>query len=209
VKAADHAPEAAKISAVIFDLDGTLTRTASPWRHVHERLGVWEDVACAYLEQWLSGDIGYEEFCRRDTRLWTGRGLGEIEGYLDEIAINRHVPEVARALVERRIPSIIISSGFRYVAAKIERACAWAPLLIYANELEEGPAVKINVSADMAGPLSKRSHAADALARVGARAAETLVVSDALRDLEQLEHCGFHLHVREEDDLLDVVRYLE
>ena len=30
------------ISAVIFDLDGTLTKTASPWRHIHERLGLWD-----------------------------------------------------------------------------------------------------------------------------------------------------------------------
>jgi phosphoglycolate phosphatase-like HAD superfamily hydrolase len=27
------------ISSVIFDLDGTLTKTPSPWQHVHERLG--------------------------------------------------------------------------------------------------------------------------------------------------------------------------
>ena len=33
------------ISAVIFDLDGTLTMTPSPWRHVHERLGVWESAS--------------------------------------------------------------------------------------------------------------------------------------------------------------------
>src|ERR1043165_2627273 len=122
------------LSAVIFDLDGTLTKTPSPWRHVHERLGVWEDTACVYLEQWISGNITYEEFCRRDAQLWNGRGLPEIESYLDEIEMNRHVRTIARALVDRKIPSIIISSGFRYVAARIQRHCEWEPLLIYANE---------------------------------------------------------------------------
>jgi HAD superfamily phosphoserine phosphatase-like hydrolase len=197
------------ISSVIFDLDGTLTRTPSPWRHIHERLGVWETVAHAYLKQWLEGRISYDEFCRRDTELWNGRKLAEIESYLDEIDINRHVPAVTGALVQRGIPSIVISSGFRYVAERIERDCRWNPLLIYANELVDGPAVRIRVSADLTGPLSKRAHAESALQIVGARPSETLVVSDAVRDLEQLNHCGFHLHIKQEDDLLKVVEYLD
>src|SRR5688572_14776059 len=108
------------LSAVIFDLDGTLTKTPSPWRYVHERLGVWENRACGYFEEWISGSISYDEFCRRDTGLWAGRTVREIEDYLDEIHFNAHVPGVVRSLMERRLPSIIISSGFRYVAAKLQ-----------------------------------------------------------------------------------------
>src|SRR5438477_6964898 len=111
-------PDAKKmISSVIFDLDGTLTMIPSPWRYVHERLGVWENTACGYLQEWLSGRIGYDEFCRRDTRLWSGRSVREIQDYLDEIHINRHVPGIVQRLVDAQIPSIIISSGFHYVAA--------------------------------------------------------------------------------------------
>ncbi len=101
------------VSAVIFDLDGTLTKTPSPWRHVHERLGVWDNMACAYLDEWQSGRISYDEFCRRDARLWTGHTIREIEDLLDEIDFNRHVPDVVRHLVQDGIPSIIISSGFQ------------------------------------------------------------------------------------------------
>ena len=111
------------ISSVIFDLDGTLTKTPSPWQFVHERLGVWENTACGHLDEWLSGKISYEEFCRRDTSLWNGRSVDEIYALLDEIDLNRHVPAIVERLVERRIPSIIISSGFRYVAAKIQAQC--------------------------------------------------------------------------------------
>jgi HAD superfamily phosphoserine phosphatase-like hydrolase len=196
------------ISAVIFDLDGTLTNTASPWKHIHEKLGLWETTASSYLDEWLSGGINYDEFCRRDTRLWKGRPLPEIQSYLDEIELNPHVPDVVGTLVERNIPSIIISSGFRYVALKIQEACNWDPLLIYANELVEGPEVRIHVSGDWASPISKKAHAEDALRLVGADASTTLVVSDALRDLEQLSACGFHLHVREQDDLRRTLEYL-
>lgn len=197
------------ISAVIFDLDGTLTKIPSPWRYIHERLGVWESTACAYLDEWLSGRITYEEFCRRDTRLWNGRSVREIEGLLDEIAWNRHVPAVVGRLVEAKLPSIIISSGFYYVAAKIQARCGWRPLTIYANELVDGPNVRINVSGDFSSPISKKARAELALQSAGAAPEETLVVSDSVRDLEQLCHCRHRLLIHEEDDLLRVTDYVD
>jgi HAD superfamily phosphoserine phosphatase-like hydrolase len=177
------------ISSVIFDLDGTLTMTPSPWRHVHERLGVWENTANSYLNEWLSGQMCYEDFCQRDTRLWKGRSVAEIYSYLDEIEWNRYVPAVVERLVAARIPSIIISSGFKYVALKIQEQCGWDPLLIFANELVDGPMVRINVSGDFASPISKK-----ALAKT--------------RDLDQLSECGHQLLVVEESDLLRVNDYL-
>jgi phosphoserine phosphatase len=161
-----------------------------------------------YLEEWLSGEITYEEFCRRDTSLWSGRAVHEIHSYLDEIEWNRHVPAVVDRLVMARIPSVIISSGFKYVASKIQEHCGWDPLLIYANELIDGPMVQINVSGDFRSPISKKALAEQALASVGSTMAATLVVSDTTRDLEQLSDCGYKLHVREEDDLLRVSDFL-
>jgi phosphoserine phosphatase len=196
------------ISSVIFDLDGTLTMIPSPWRYVHERLGVWENAACGYLDEWLSGRMSYEEFCQRDARLWSGRSVDEIHAYLDEIKWNRHVSTVVKQLVAARIPSIIISSGFKYVAAKIQEQCGWDPLLIYANELVDGPVVRINVSGDFRSPISKKALAERALVSIGSTMAESLVVSDTTRDLEQLCDCGYKLHVREEDDLLRVNDFL-
>jgi phosphoserine phosphatase len=196
------------VSAVIFDLDGTLTGTPNPWRYVHERIGIWDTVAFTHMDDWLSGLSTYDEFCRRDVELWVGRDVSEIHSYLDEIEINRHVPEVVGTLVKRGVPSIIISSGFRYVARKIQSDCHWEPLQIYANELLAGPHVRIDVSADWSSPISKRAHAERALQSVGAALSDTLVVSDSEHDLKQLRDCGFHLHVREVDDLLRVLPYL-
>jgi len=196
------------ISSVIFDLDGTLTRIPSPWQYVHERLGVWESTACHHLQEWLSGKIGYQEFCQRDASLWNGCSVDKIYSYLDEIEWNRHVPAVVERLVAERIPSVIISSGFKYVASKIQHQCGWEPLLIYANELVDGPAVRINVSGDFESPISKKAHAERALAAVGSTMANSLVVSDSTRDLEQLSDCGYKLHVLEEDDLLRVQDFI-
>src|SRR5262245_31645854 len=133
------------ISSVIFDLDGTLTRVPSAWQYVHERWGGWARTACYHLDQWRSGKISYEELCRRDADLWNGRSVEEIYSYLDEIVWNRHVPAVVEKLVTSRIPSVIISSGFKYVASKIQEQCGWDPLLIYSNELADGQLVRIKV----------------------------------------------------------------
>ncbi len=197
------------ISAAIFDLDGTLTKTPSPWQHVHQRLGVWDNTACEYLDEWVNGRIGYDEFCRRDAGLWRGRSVREIEAYLDEIDFNRHVPQVVERLVESKIPSIIISSGFRYIANKIQIRCGWQPLLIYANELVDGPGVRIHVSGDFSSPISKHSVAVEALKHFNRTFDETLIVSDTTRDLEVLSECRFKLLIQTEDDLLKVNDYLD
>ncbi len=195
------------IEAAIFDLDGTLTRTPNPWRHIHESLGVWER-ACGHFDEWVSGHIDYDEFCRKDTGLWHGKALDEIHGFLDRIEMNRNVPAVTRALVARGIPSIIISSGFQYVARRVQMENGWERLTVYANELVEGPDVRIQVSADPSSPISKRALGDAALRRVDVDPKKTLVVSDAVRDLEALSDCGFHLHVQDEDDLLRTLQFL-
>src|SRR5262245_6367382 len=150
------------IAAAIFDLDGTLTMTPNPWRHIHESLGVW-DRACGHFDEWASGKIDYTEFCRKDASLWRGSLLDQIHGFLDGIRFNRHVPDITRALTQRRVPSIIISSGFHYVARRIQATHPWDPLLVYANELIEGPDVRIQVSPELESPVSKRALGASAL----------------------------------------------
>jgi len=196
------------ISAVIFDLDGTLTKTPNPWRHIHESLGVW-DRACGHFDEWVSGKIAYDEFCRKDVGLWQGSALDVIHGFLDSIEINRHVPAVTGDLMRRGIPSIIISSGFQHVARRVQAAGGWEPLIVHANELIDGPDVRICVSADLASPLSKRALGERALRAVGVEPRNTLVVSDAIRDFEALNTCGFNLHVQEEDDLLGTLQFLD
>jgi len=196
------------ISAVIFDLDGTLTRTANPWRHIHESVGVW-DQACGHFDEWASGRIAYDEFCRKDVGLWKGLPLRDIHAFLDGIPLNRHVGSVTHALVSRRIPSIIISSGFHHVARRIARQHSWEGLTVYANELIEGPDVEIGVSADPASPISKRALGAAALRQIRVASSETLVVSDGAHDLEALSDCGYKIHIQEEDDLAKTLEFLK
>jgi methionine salvage enolase-phosphatase E1 len=47
------------------------------------------------------------------------------------------------------------------------------------------------------------------LKKIGVNPKHTLVVSDAVRDLEALSDCGFHLHVQQEDDLARTLHFLD
>lgn len=197
------------IESVIFDLDGTLTRVKSPWRYVHERLGVWEDQAAVFLQEWLDGKILYDEFCRRDYELWSGHGIEKIKALLDEIELNRHVPKLVGRLIAAHIPSIIISSGFSHVARRIQTEFSWQPLRIYANDLIPGPEVRVNVSADIDSPLSKRRIAEMFFENSKLYPERTLTVSDSEVDLEMMSQCRYQLLIEKEDDLFEIHSFLE
>ena len=200
------------VEAIIFDLDGTLTRVPSPWRYVHDRLGLWETQAAVFFEEWRSGGITYDEFCRRDFQLWSGVTLDQIQRLLDEIPVNRHLPGIVDRLRGTSVESIIISSGFRHVARTIQSQLSWEPLSIYANDIVEGggdgPELRIRVSADTDSPASKGRLAARALDQAGVDRSRTLAVSDSPRDLEMMAECRYRLLVHNEDDLLRIHSFL-
>ena len=56
---------------------------------------------------------------------------------------------------------------------KIQEQCGWDPSSIYANELVDGPMVRINVSGDLRSPISKKALAEQALAAVGSHDGRT------------------------------------
>ena len=51
---------------IVFDIDGTITRHISSWRYIHEKLGLWDDRAFHYQEDFLAGKISYRRFCELD-----------------------------------------------------------------------------------------------------------------------------------------------
>ena len=54
--------------ALLLDLDGTLTRVESLWKHFHESFSVWERDAEMDQERFSSGEIDYATFCRLDAQ---------------------------------------------------------------------------------------------------------------------------------------------
>ncbi|MCK4249717.1 MAG: phosphoserine phosphatase, partial [Candidatus Omnitrophica bacterium] len=61
-----------KYKLIIFDIDGTITEHVSSWRYIHEKLDLWDVLACKYQEQFLAGRISYKKFCELDAAHWKG-----------------------------------------------------------------------------------------------------------------------------------------
>jgi phosphoserine phosphatase len=66
-----------RIRLVIFDLDGTITRSPNVWRHLHEELGTWNS-GRIFAQQYLNGEISYREWAQLDCSLWKGTRLEEL-----------------------------------------------------------------------------------------------------------------------------------
>jgi len=108
------------IHLVIFDLDGTLTKIDSLWRHLHEEFGTWDHGKVA-AERYRNGEISYTEWAERDARCWAGAPLSEIRRILDGIEYTTGAREVFEELRARRIKTAILSAGLTILADKAAR----------------------------------------------------------------------------------------
>jgi len=207
-----HLPRPKAVKLVALDVDGTLTEVRSPWRHVHEQLGLWRGRGELILQRWLSGEISYDTFCRLDTDLWNDAAAGpsRISAILDSIPVRPDALKLLRLLAENDIAVVMISSGFRRVAERIARNAGVADRVeIVANELRQKgnrifPIVK--VSGDAGSSRSKGAIIRRAFKRLKISPIGALAIGDGPSDKELFERCAQSLLVSSERDLGDAAR---
>lgn len=105
--------------AVLLDLDGTLTPVASFWQHLHEKLSIWNGDAEKYQNQFHSGDIDYETFCRLDAERWRGRPVAEFQKIADQVPLRPGAVEFVEFLRRRGKKVGMISTGLTLLAERI------------------------------------------------------------------------------------------
>ncbi|RJO64096.1 MAG: hypothetical protein C4523_18890 [Myxococcales bacterium] len=202
--------------AIIFDLDGTLTPVASPWRLVHEAFGLWER-AVAYHDQFFRGEIDYETWCRRDVALWQGRSLAEVRAVLARI---QPCPEaidiLKRAAAHRRAdgrpaPLMILSSGFDELAGRVLAAAGLSRerVRVVANSLREENGVVCGAPHVVLGdPVrDKRSHLVRFLADHGVAPHDAIALDDR-EEGDLYADLGAFIHVRTPADLRRIEDFL-
>lgn len=102
----------------VFDIDGTLRRERSPWRHLHRHLGLSEQ-AKEFFPKFQRGEITYEEWVALDAHLWKGVPRSDI---LDSLSTNP-LRDGSRNLVNSFTTSpdvvavVAISTGLSLLAA--------------------------------------------------------------------------------------------
>jgi phosphoserine phosphatase len=96
---------------VIFDLDGTLTQERSIWEYIHKQLGKWYGFAEEYQNQFLAGNISYEEFCERDAEVWKGMKVEELLEIVKTVPFHPGVEALINHLKQKGLKLSMVSSG--------------------------------------------------------------------------------------------------
>lgn len=133
---------------VVFDVDGTLTKVASSWQFLHEKLGTW-DKGRRYAEQFFRGAITYEDWARLDASLWTGLKLETVQKIVDDMPYTDGAREVITILRSGGLKVILISAGLSLVTERIEREMGVDDSLANDLKVENGfltGHVEVNVS---------------------------------------------------------------
>ena len=133
---------------VVFDVDGTLTKVASSWQFLHEKLGTW-DKGRRYAEQFFRGAITYEDWARLDASLWTGLKLETVQKIVDDMPYTDGAREVITTLRSGGLKVVLISAGLSLVTERIEREIGVDDSLANDLKVENGfltGQVKVKVS---------------------------------------------------------------
>ena len=175
--------------AALFDLDGTLTPVISVWRHIHERLGLWEREARRHQDAFERGDISYHEFCARDAAHWRGMAESHLRVITDAIPYRPGVHECVRILREQGMVVGVISTGLTLLIERVmnelDLEYAIANRLVARAGVLTGE-VKVNVE------HGRKGDAVDLFCgQFGVDYREVITIGDSDGDISMFEHSGF------------------
>ncbi|MCX8022517.1 MAG: HAD-IB family phosphatase [Syntrophorhabdaceae bacterium] len=109
------------IKVVFLDCDGTLTTIKSSWEFIHRELGIWDNNAEEYQRMFRSGEIDYDEFCRRDAALWRGLPLSSVMEIVAKIPYQRGAEKLVRFFKERGIFTVVLSTGLSFLVDRVKQ----------------------------------------------------------------------------------------
>ncbi len=178
-----------KYKMVVFDMDGTLTRHVSSWQLVHEKLGLWDDDASRYQEQFLKGKISYKKFCELDAIRWQGIPVKKVEKILHAIKYTRNAVKATRQLQALGLKLAIISTGLDILANKVKKElgidyCVSNKLFVHRGKLTGK--VKIAVSHGEKGKMFRKL-----VKQAGIMPQEAIFVGDSATDVPAARAAGY------------------
>ena len=137
-----------KPKLVVFDVDGTLTKVASSWQFLHEKLGTWNK-GKQYAEQFFQGIITYEDWATLDASLWRGLPLKRVQKIVDGMPYTDGMREVLTLLKNSGLKVVLISAGLSFVTERIEKEIGVDASIANELKIKNGfltGEVKVNVS---------------------------------------------------------------
>ncbi len=186
-----------RLRLAVFDLDGTLKEAFSPWRYLHQALGV-EEQAAVYRARFFRGEIDYTEWARLDAVLWKDVPLAEVQAIFRRSPYRPGVRTLFSVLGRHQVPTAIISTGLdvqaRQVAADL---CVWRMVtneLTVRNGLLTGEVI-VHVTEQAKGDVMARLRA-----EADAHPEQCLAVGDGTADLALFAQAGLAVAVCPRDN---------
>ncbi len=174
---------------VIFDLDGTLTQERSIWEYIHKQLGKWYGFAEAYQNQFLAGEISYEEFCERDAQVWKGMRIDKLLEIVKAVPFHPGLDELITYLKQGGLKLSMISSGLSLLSNWFHERYGFdysvSNDLLHENRILTGK-VKIQVYYDR-----KAQWVEKILKQFGVKPEEAIAIGDSKGDIDMFQIVGF------------------
>jgi len=191
---------------VIFDLDGTLTQERSIWEYIHKQLGKWYGFAEEYQNQFLAGNISYEEFCERDAEVWKGMKVEELLEIVKTVPFHPGVEALINHLKQKGLKLSMVSSGLslltNWVHDKYGFHYSVSNDLLHENRILTGK-VKIQVYYD-----KKAEWVEKILKQFEVNPKEVIAIGDSKGDIDMFQMVGFSIafnsSCKELDQIADI-----
>ena len=173
------------VKLIAFDLDGVLVDDPGSWTAVHQGLGT-QLAAKKHEKEFFNGRIDYDEWARKDSLLWKGTPVHQIEEILNSVPLMKGIHETLPKLKEKYF-LVIISGGLKMLADRIRDRFhmdyAMANQLLVKNEIVEG--IKQNMAFNDKGRILR-----DTALKFNVKASECAAVGDFLNDIPMFQAAG-------------------
>jgi phosphoserine phosphatase len=104
---------------IVFDIDGTITRHISSWRYIHEKLGIWENRAFHYQDDFLAGKINYKRFCSLDAAHWRGMPESKLRTIFRGVRYSKNAVSSIARLKKLGFKLAAVSTGLQFMTDRV------------------------------------------------------------------------------------------
>lgn len=106
---------------IVFDIDGTITRHISSWRYIHEKLGIWENRAFRYQDDFLAGKISYRRFCELDAAHWKGISEKKVRTIFKGVRYSKNAVRSIARLKALGFRLAAVSTGLQFMTDRVRK----------------------------------------------------------------------------------------
>jgi len=175
--------------AVVFDLDGTLTREANSWWTIQRKLGPgFVERDRERIMRWRDGLLGREEVLLEQVADLRGQLASLLDEVVAEVEYHEGVADACHTLRAAGVRLAIVSAG---LAALADRVAADLDMELHrANALHVAGGVFTGEAEISVPPGGKATVFAETVAALGVDAADVVAVGDSPGDIDMFHVAG-------------------